>query len=143
MRSALKSILFCLLFAAYPVNAADDSEQLARELLVDFTEAVMSGPEAVAPLLAPEYQIMRSNGIGYDRDGYLKTGVGTVKIKPDFSHHDLHVTKANDVLVVRYMLEIDETISGEPIKKRAPRLTVFRKVGDQWKVVAHSNFAVK
>ena len=103
---------------------------------------MLAGPETLAPILAPEYQIMRTNGVGYDRDGYLNRGAGTVSAQPDFSHEDLVVTAADDVLVVRYFLRIDETIDGKPVKKRAPRLTVFRKIGDVWKVVSHSNFGV-
>ena len=119
---------------------ADDMTDEARELLVAFTQAVIDGPEKLAPLLAPEYQIMRTNGVGYDRDGYLNRGVGTVSAQPDYSHEDLVVTTADDVLVVRYFLRINETIDDKPVKKRAPRLTVFRKIDGAWKVVSHSNF---
>ncbi|MDH3739343.1 MAG: nuclear transport factor 2 family protein [Alphaproteobacteria bacterium] len=119
---------------------ADDMTDLALKLLVEFTEAVLAGPETLAPILAPEYQIMRTNGVGYDRDGYLARGAGSVSAQPDFSHEELVVTAADDVLVVRYYLRIDETIDDKPVKKRAPRLTVFRKIGDVWKVVSHSNF---
>ena len=119
---------------------ADDMMDTARKLLIEFTEAVLAGPETLAPILAPEYQIMRTNGVGYDRDGYLNRGASTISAKPDFSHEDIVATKSDDVLVVRYFLRIDETIDGKPVKKRAPRLTVFRKIGDVWKVVSHSNF---
>ncbi|NKB49668.1 MAG: DUF4440 domain-containing protein [Alphaproteobacteria bacterium] len=124
-----------------PVSAvADDMMDEARAALVEFTEAVLAGPDVLAPLLAPEYQIMRTNGVGYDRDGYLNRGAGSVNAQPDFSHEDLVVTVDDDVMVVRYFLRIDETIDDKPVKKRAPRLTVFRKIDDIWKVVAHSNF---
>ncbi|MCP4127854.1 MAG: nuclear transport factor 2 family protein, partial [Gammaproteobacteria bacterium] len=112
-----------------------------KMLLVEFTEAVIAGPEKLAPMLAPEYQIMRSNGVGYNREEYLKRGVGALSIKPVFSHQDLVVTVADKVMVVRYLLEVDETIEGVPISKRAPRLTVFRLIDDRWRVVSHSNFA--
>ncbi len=118
-----------------------EANELAKMLLVEFTEAVIAGPEKLAPMLAPEYQIMRSNGVGYNREEYLKRGVGTLSIKPVFSHQDLVVTVADKVMVVRYLLEVDETIEGVPISKRAPRLTVFRLIGDRWRVVSHSNFA--
>ena len=122
---------------------ADDSlEETARAALVAFTEAVISGPEAVEPLLAPEYQIMRSNGVGYDREGYVMHGVATVSARPDFAHENIFVTAQDDVMVVRYFLSIDETIDGSPVARRAPRLTVFRKIDGAWKVVAHSNFGV-
>ena len=43
-------------------------------------------------------------------------------------------------MVVRYELIVDEIIDGKRIDRRAPRLTVFRQVGDAWLVVAHANF---
>lgn len=147
MRSLASRLLFTALISAIvtlsanAVSAADDMTETARAALVAFTEAVLAGPGTLAPMLAPEYQIMRANGVGYDRDGYLDRGAGTVSARPDFSHEDLVVTATDDeVMVVRYFLRIDETIDGKPVKRRAPRLTVFRKIDAVWKVVAHSNF---
>jgi len=120
-------------------SAADDMEATARDMLAAFTDAVIAGPDAVAPLLAPEYQIMRANGVGYDRDGYLDK-VAAVSAQPDYSHDEVVVTAADDVMVVRYFLTINEAIEGAPVARRAPRLTVFRKIGGAWKVVSHANF---
>jgi ketosteroid isomerase-like protein len=50
-------------------------------------------------------------------------------------------TASGDLLIARYQLVIQETIDGTPIAQRAPRLTVFRRDGDRWLVVAHANFA--
>jgi len=125
---------------AAPALAADDLTETARKALVAFTEGVLAGPQALAPLLAPEYQIMRNNGVGYDRDGYLNRGVGTISAAPDFSHENIIATRDGDIMVTRYDLRIDEVIQGNPIKKRAPRLTVFRLIDGVWKVVAHANF---
>ena len=131
-----------VMLSAGAASAADDMTETARGLLVAFTQAVLDGPKALAPILAPEYQIMRNNGVGYDREGYLNRGAGTVSAQPGFSHEDLVVTADDDILVARYFLTIDETIDGEPVKRCAPRLTVFRKIDAGWKVVAHSNFGV-
>lgn len=121
--------------------AADNETDTARALLTAFVDGVIAGPDAVAPLLAPEYQIMRSNGVGYDRDGYINRGAGTVRARPNYSLGDLVATTGGDVMVVRYILQIDETIDGKTITRRAPRLTAFRKIGGDWKVSAHANFA--
>ena len=125
---------------ATPAAADDELNKTARNALIAFTEGVLAGPEALAPLLAPEYQIMRNNGVGYDRDGYLKRGVGTISAAPDFSHENIIATRDGNMMVTRYYLRIDEVIQGNPIKKRAPRLTVFRLIDGVWKVVAHANF---
>ena len=117
IQKCLIAVVVLILVSGLSVRAGDDPEVLAKSLLVEFTEAVIAGPETLAPLLAPEYQIMRSN-------------------------EELVVTTQEDILVVRYMLEIDEKIDGQQIEKRAPRLTVFRNIDGNWKVVSHSNFAV-
>lgn len=127
---------------AFPTLADDQkTTEEARAAVSAFVEGVHHGPDAIAPLLAPEYQIMRSNGVGYDRAGYIGQGVGTVKSGPDFALDELVATQADDVMVVRYLLSVEETIEGKTVAKRAPRLTVFRKIDGQWKVVAHGNFA--
>jgi len=139
MRFVASLVSAVLLLVAGAAAAEDDLEETARAALVAFTAAVVSGPDAVAPLLAPEYQIMRANGVGYDRDEYI-AHVEAVSAAPDFSHEDLVVTTADDVMVVRYFLIINETIDGAPVSRRAPRLTVFRKIDGVWKVVSHANF---
>jgi ketosteroid isomerase-like protein len=139
MRRLLIAVLALVAVLAAGPAGADDVTDEARAALVAYTEATLAGPEALAPMLAPEFQIMRANGVGYDRNGYLRT-VHTVSAAPDFSHEDIVATVHDGVMVVRYFLRIDETIDGKPVARRAPRLTVFRKLGGQWKVVSHANF---
>jgi len=119
--------------------AADE----ARSALATFMSAIASGDRAaVAAVLAPEYQIMRSNGVGYDRAGYLDKGAPSVKVLSPSRPEDIVVTRSGDLMVARYFLVVDEVIAGERVDHRAPRLTVFRKHGDRWIVSAHSNFGV-
>jgi len=136
-------LLFGLLSGPLSASAAAQSlHDTAKAQLVAFIEAVIGGPKAVEKILAPEYQIMRGNGVGFDRDGYISRGVGPVSIERDFSHDEIVATRSGDIMVVRYMLRITETIDGKPVAKHAPRLTVFRKIGGKWMVTAHANFAV-
>jgi hypothetical protein len=121
-------------------RAADDLTATARAALIAYTKATLAGSKVLAPMLAPEFQIMRTNGVGYGRQDYLAKGVPSISAAPDFFHQDITATHSGDILVVRYFLRINETIQGKPVKKHAPRLTVFRNVGGAWKVVAHSNF---
>lgn len=130
-----------MVFAAAAPAQADDLTDTARERIGAFVEAVISGPDKVAPLLAPEYQIMRSNGIGYDRSGYINRGAGSVNARPRYALSDIVATSDGNLLVARYFLEIEETIDSKAVTRRAPRLTVFRKIGGAWKVSAHANFA--
>ena len=133
-------LLAGLALHASTTSADEDPVATALDALQAFINAVIQGPDAVAPLLAPEFQIMRANAVGYDRESYLERGAGSVKLKPGYSFEDVHVTMHEDIMVVRSMLKVEESIDGNPVKRLAPRLTVFRKVDDIWKVVSHANF---
>lgn len=141
MRKILALLLIAVVMPlAAKSAAADKLTETAHAVLIAYTKATLAGPDVLAPMLAPEFQIMRNNGVGYDRAGYLGRGVGTIKAEPDFHHDEITATVSGDMMVVRYFLRINEVIQGNPIRKRAPRLTVFRKIDGGWKVVAHSNF---
>ena len=102
--------------------------------------AVTSGDrDAVAAVLAPEFQIVRDNGVAYDRDQYLASDLPKIAAPPPVS--ELVATGAGDVMVVRYVLTINATVGGAPMQARAPRLTTFRRDGEKWLVSAHANFA--
>ena len=124
-------------------TAAAGTVDTAHQRLVRFTGAVIVGPEALAPLLAPGHQIMRANGVGYDRQEYLDTGLGKLSIRPVFSHEEPVVSGDENFMVVRYSLDIEEKVDGEPVKRRAPGLTVFGNIDGQWRVVAHANLSVR
>jgi ketosteroid isomerase-like protein len=142
MRTVLAGILAAFLaLAAGPAAAEEDLTATAKAAIDAFVGAVMAGPEALAPVLAPEFQSMRANGTGYSRDDYLASGASEVKIYPGFSAEDIVATRDGDILVARYMLRIEETIDGKPVSKRAPRISVFRRIDGVWKIVSHANFA--
>jgi ketosteroid isomerase-like protein len=120
---------------AAPAFAAD-----ADDAVKGWLDAVSSPDEAaLTAVLAPEFQILRSDGRGYDRADYLGTG-RSHQARPPVPR-DLVATASGDVLVVRYILDVEQTIDGGTVVGAAPRLTVFRKDGDRWLVVAHANFA--
>jgi ketosteroid isomerase-like protein len=115
------------------------SEEQARAALDPWIDAIMTGdPAAVEKVLAPEYQILRSDGSGHDKAGYLralpKHNAATV-----FS--DIIATGDGGVMVIRYRIETDQTVNGKAVKGVSPRLSVFRRDGDRWLLSAHANFA--
>lgn len=140
MRTLTYLIAAGMTLTAAAAMADEKLDKEGRAAMVAFTEAVIAGPKAVAAITAPEYQIMRSNGVGYDKDGYIAT-VDGVDIA-DYTYEDIVTTTAADIMVVRSMLAVNETIDGQAASRRAPRLTVFRKIDGEWKVVAHGNFAL-
>lgn len=134
------AILASVMLGSLTASADQTLEREAQAALDSFTNAVVSGPDAVAEILAPEFQIMRSNGVGYDRDGYVAS-VDGVKVAPDFKHDEIVATTSGDLMVVRYVIELHASVDGEKMATRAPRLTVFRKIDGVWKVAAHANLA--
>ena len=75
----------------------------------------------------------------HDHDGYVKSELPVIKERPSFDI--LQATENDGILVVTYVLSIDATVEGQAMQRKAPRLTVFRKIDGSWYVVAHSNFA--
>jgi len=115
------------------------SEKAAREALDPWYDAVFSAdPAAVAVFLAPEYQIVRSDGTSHDKAGYLKS-LPKHNARSTFS--DIVATGNDSIMVIRYLIESDQTADGKTVKGNSPRLSVFRKEGDRWLMSAHANFA--
>jgi ketosteroid isomerase-like protein len=123
--------------------AADESTAVAeaREAIAAFVGAVASADvNGLKAILAPEFQLLRATGVGYDHEGYIASELPTIQ---EWQVEDLIATASDELLVARYHLVVDETIEGVPVAQRAPRLTVFRREGDTWLVVAHASFAVR
>lgn len=115
------------------------SEQKAREALDPWFQAIFTGdPKVVATVLAPEYQILRSDGSGHDKTSYLEA-LPKHHVQSKFS--DIVATGNEEMMVVRYLIETDQTVDGKTVKGVSPRLSVFRKEGDRWLISAHANFA--
>jgi ketosteroid isomerase-like protein len=139
-----RKITLVLLFLLAPLQAtADQKLEEAEAAVATFVAAVASGDgAALAAVLEPEFQIVRTDGSGYDRDGYLRRSAPTVRILGTPLVENLVASGEGDILVARYMLNVQETIDGVAIEALAPRLTVFRREVDRWLVVAHANFAL-
>jgi hypothetical protein len=115
------------------------SAEEALKALEPFVSAVFTGdPAVVEKVLAPEFQILRSDGIGYDKASYLKA-LPKHRIRSKFS--DIAATGTADLMVVRYRIETDQTIGGKEVKGVSPRLSVFRLEAGRWLICAHANFA--
>jgi ketosteroid isomerase-like protein len=135
-RSAVAALA---LLAAGPALGGDGEDAVNAWL-----GALASGDIArVEQILAPEFQVVRSDGGAYAKGDYLVSGLPKISGTPRVS--EIVTTRSGSVLVVRYVLDITETIGGAPVAGAAPRLTVFRRArgngGEGWLVVAHANFA--
>jgi hypothetical protein len=112
----------------------------AQKALTAVFEALRSGDQnKVGPLLAPEFQIVRSNGAAYDKEQYLAQSIP--KIEGQISFDDLVVTRNAEIVVTRMRLKIRERLDGKRAESGAPQLIVFRVTPRGWQVVAAANFA--
>ncbi|WP_421725109.1 nuclear transport factor 2 family protein [Bauldia sp.] len=135
-------LLVLITIAALPTTALAD-KALEAEALAAINrvfDALMTGdPDQVAPLLAPEFQIVRSYGAAYDREQYLAQSIPKFETKPAFK--DLVATRNGDIVVTRMRLEVEELLDGKKAVSDSPQLIVFRITPDAWQVVASGNFA--
>ena len=115
-------------------------ETEAGKAVEGWLSAVSSGQvDRLRSVLAPEFQIARADGSAYNATDYLASDLPKFAAMPGVSK--LVATGYGDHLVVRYWLTVDAKIGGQAMEAEAPRLTVFRRTGDAWLVVAHANFA--
>ena len=128
------------------VGAANGQSELAkldaqaRQALDKFFDAVMSGESGkVDEVLAPEFQIQRANGSRYNAVTYPDSYLPVIAKMPSVER--LVVTSDDDIIVTSYVINVEETLDGAVVQAIAPRLTIFRKNGEDWLVVAHGNFA--
>jgi len=129
--------------SAFAADAADAAEPIppeeALKALDPWADALLTGdPAVIEKVLAPEFQILRSDGSGHDKTSYLKS-LPRQRVRSKFS--DVIATGTADVMVLRYHIDTDQTIEGKEVKGISPRLSVFRRDGDRWLISAHANFA--
>ena len=118
-----------------------DPTETAKTAVDAWVGAVASGdPANVAKVIAPEFQIVRSDGTAYGAEAYLQSNLPRFPEPPQIG--TLVATGHGDHLVARYEINSKIMLGEETELRHAPRLTVFRKAPDgTWLVVAHSNFA--
>jgi hypothetical protein len=113
------------------LGLVSNPEAEGKKAIDAWVGAVVSGDKAkVEAVLAPEFQIVRADGSAYDAAGYLASTLPRFGKPPEIKN--VIVTGFGDYLVARYAIATD--------KGDAARLTVFRKSGSAWLVVAHANF---
>jgi hypothetical protein len=137
--AALAGISALVVSAAGATAAEQISPEEALKALDPWADALLTGdPALVDKVLAPEFQILRSDGSGHDKASYLKS-LPRQRVRSKFS--DIVATGTGDVMVLRYRIDTDQTIEGKEVKGISPRLSVFRREASQWLICAHANFA--
>jgi hypothetical protein len=148
-RSVAVAVIAALALAALvaaPASAASaprlkDPDATGEKLATKFLTLLQSGDrKGLAAFLDPAFQIQRADGTGANRSEYLANPakVSTFTLGPEVA-----AMQHGDVLVVRWQLEVDVTVDGQQYSKtEAPRMSVFRWDGRQWRLVSHANFNV-
>jgi ketosteroid isomerase-like protein len=111
-----------------------------RQAIEGYFGAIMTGePDKVAATLAPEFQILRADGSNLDAKTYPASALPIISEMPAIEK--LNVTAEGPIAVAAYYVNVDQTRDGVLVEAYAPRLSVFRKDGGRWLMVAHGNFA--
>lgn len=120
-------------------TAKEAGEDEALKALDPWADAIFSGdPKQMAAILGDEYQIVRSDGTGYDKADYLQN---LPKQSRRSTFKDIHATQAGAIMVIRYQVDSDQIINGKSTAGLSPRLSVFRAEGSSWLMISHANFA--
>jgi hypothetical protein len=140
------AVIALVALAAAPASAASapklkDPNATGERLATKFLTLLQSGDmKGLAAFLDPAFQLQRADGTGVNRAEYLAnpSKVSSFKLGPE-----LITVQHRDVLTVRWQLEVDVSIDGTQYRTtEAPRLSVFRWDGRQWRLVSHANFNV-
>jgi hypothetical protein len=133
-------------FVAAPASAASaprlkDPDAMGEKLAAKFLTLIQNrDTSGLTAFLDPSFQLQRADGTGATKSEYLANPATLTawKIGPQ-----LTAVQAGDVLTVRWQLEANVQIDGAQYRTtEAPRLSVFRWDGRQWRIVSHANFNV-
>lgn len=126
-------------------DSAGDAPELAdvnttgRELATEFLTILQGGDTAdLGEFLADGFQIQRADGSGATKAEYLENPAEV----GEFTLGDtLTAVQQDDVLTVRWTLEVSESIDGSDFSgDEAPRLSTFVYVDGRWRLLSHANF---
>jgi ketosteroid isomerase-like protein len=127
-------------FAPATAEAQENLEAQAKPAIADWLDAVYKrDPAMLDVVLAPEFQLMRADGTTFDKAGYVVSKLPIFVTAPQIE--ELSVTGTAELFVARYLVTARQTRDGVALQTTAPRLSVFRKDGDKYLLVAHANFA--
>ena len=125
-------------------TSTEDTEALARQLVDTYAQAVFDrDQQALGDLLSEAYVLRRSDGSGYDRQGYIDAlAEGSNYELVDFEVTDVTAKRDGDILVVLFTLSAEILEDGRSVlSEPSPSLVTFVKVGDEWKLAADAFFS--
>jgi hypothetical protein len=152
MRRRIK-IAVLLFSALIAVTACSNSEEasptqeptaLATELIDRYALAVFDrDQEALGELLSDAYLLLRTDGSGYNREGYVNAlAEGSDYELIDYTISDITAQQDGDILVAMFTLDAEILENGRSvISEPSPSLVTFVRVDGEWKLASDAFFS--
>jgi hypothetical protein len=125
-------------------SSPEDPTALATELIDQYAQAVFNqDQEALGELLSDAYLLRRSDGSGYDREGYINALAQDSDYElVDYSISDITAQQDGDILVAMFTLQGDIEEGGRSvISEPSPSLATFVRVDGEWKLASDAFFS--
>lgn len=122
----------------------DDPTALATELINQYAAAIFDrDQQALGDLLSDAYLLRRTDGSGYDRQGFVSAiGEGSDYKLVSYTLTDITAQQDGDILVTTFTQDVDVMEGGKPVLSRpSPALVTFVRVDGQWKVASEGFFS--
>jgi ketosteroid isomerase-like protein len=123
---------------------AEDPTALATQLIDEYAVAVFDrDQEALAALLSEAYLLRRSDGTGYDRDGYVAAlAEGSNYELVDYVISDVEAKQDGDILVATFTLDAEILEDGRSVvSEPTSSLVTFVRVEGEWKLASDAFFS--
>ena len=112
-------------------SASQDPQELATELIDRYAVAVFErDQQALGDLLSDAYVLRRTDGTGYDRQGYIDAlAEGSDYELVDYTISDVSAKQDGDILVATFTLEAEILEGGRSVTSApSPSLVTFVRV---------------
>ncbi|MGI9197805.1 MAG: nuclear transport factor 2 family protein [Candidatus Nanopelagicales bacterium] len=121
-----------------------DPQALATQLVDTYATAVFNrDQEALGNLLSDAYVLRRTDGSGYDRDGYL---AALAQDSPyelvSYKITDIQAKQDGDILVATFLLDAEIQENGKPVTSEpSTSLVTFVRQDGQWKLASDAFYS--
>lgn len=125
-------------------DASADATALAESLVDEYAAAVFErDQEALSNLLSDAYVLRRSDGSGYDKQGYVDAlADGSDYELVDYRITDVTAKRDGDILVATFWLDATIEENGRQVTtKPSPSLVTFVQVDGEWKLASDGFFS--
>lgn len=127
-----------------PSSASQDPQALATELIDRYAVAVFErDQQALGDLLSDAYVLRRTDGTGYDRQGYIDALAADSDYElVSYEITDVKAKQDGDILVATFTLDAEIEENGRPVTTApSPSLVTFVRVDGEWKLASDAFYS--